>query len=361
MKNIKIIIILIISLIFLISISNSEIFGRSEQCPLISLLKIGEDCQSSSDCEYPNICKNNKCQEIVQVGDACESDEECGLFFNNIGKCISGTCDVNLKNGDDCGEGHSGTCGEGSVCKFYKCVLNKGNCTSDSQCPFNHYCEENSNTCTPVVLGNQCNRDSMCPITHICQKNECVAKYSRETATPCGGNPELCDVFNGDECDKVHKICKRNDKYGSECYVDGDCGTGVCICNNDGHKQCVGSNTTLVHDGCLQAINSFVKCMKDKRCSSVSPLTCKDCYPIWECYRYNCFASEHFDQRKSAYYKSLKCDTEVGSLVNPDAANPNYNGGSNRKTNQKRSNSNSNYLISLSLTLTLVLILLILF
>ncbi|EGC40513.1 hypothetical protein DICPUDRAFT_91029 [Dictyostelium purpureum] len=350
MKNLKILFLII----FLTSI---KLIIADESCSWPDFKKSGDECENSDDCEYPNFCKDGQCSGLLQQGDPCSSDEECGFLYNQQAVCVDSVCQINLKNGDPCGEGHPGVCIEGTICQYSRCQIEGNKCKVDSDCPFNHYCEDTSSTCTPIVTQNSCSRDSMCPMTHVCYKSQCIAKFTKEISEPCFNNGELCNVFGGEECSTMDKICKSNSRYGSSCYVDGDCGSGKCNCQ-DGKKICVGANYTLSNGNCLKMLNDFMGCTQNVTnrdlCYSLNPILCP-CFKEYECFKYECFGNEHFNPKKSSYYRSLKCVSKNSDvLINQEGANGS-NGKSSNNNKQGSSASSVTPFKSISLLLSVLL------
>eukprot|EP01132_Coremiostelium_polycephalum_P003059 gene3059-3827_t len=241
------------------------------------------------------------------------------------------------------------SCGTGTTCsEDGRCYLNNG-CNKDSDCPFGSFCDFKQ-SCTPVGdSGSQCSQHNQCSIRHLCINNKCVEKYSLEIGQPCP-HPELCNLFDGQQCDKVDKICKQNQFYGSKCYVDSECGAGKCLCGAGGEDICVGYNTSIVNSICKTQLKDFVECMKREQCSRPSPVTCSNCFRLWQCFEIGCFGVNNFDTHKSNYFKSLKCPT-TGETNNNNAhpiegENNNHNNNNNNNGEIQETENNSIKLVS---------------
>ncbi len=296
------------------------------------------ECTDNAHCDPGKICENNVCVEDAEctentnclswevcTGGECtyctwdiqcdvDSDERCtsnGLCLVNcdIAECtLDETCIYDegvqqpfcmLNPGISCdvdGQCLTGLC-DGGIC---------AECSSDDHCAAGEICEDN--TCIveePESPGSSCQDNADCLSWEACVDGECDFctednQCDQSDYEICVGPDDICLVVCRhaeercgahescvDDSYEQEKLCKLNP--GIECYVDGQCLTGLCDggicaeCSSDDHCT---DNTKLY---CSDA-NECVECISDGDCKEDKPYCargnfCVECTSNEECPR----------------------------------------------------------------------------
>lgn len=214
------------------------------------------DCTISSECEGTAFCAGrdacpSTCQPLLEAGDTCASDDECGDDL----LCIGGMCTELATEGDDCGSTTGVICAIGLSCINFtddspgECTLNaevQAGELDDTCDPTGTLCNEGL-SCVPVdgdaeewrclepVAGGETCRLALpgqCPVDHYCDAAEF---YADGTCVPLPTNGETCVLTQlicapGFACvlEGEDPVCRAVAANGEACSGDAACRSGNC-------------------------------------------------------------------------------------------------------------------------------------
>ena len=253
-------------------------------------------CQQDSDCGSSAYCDEvmGVCKEKIKPGDCCTPKvDECDQGFCTPDSQGAHRCRAYVGPGASCGgnlpAGQVNTCNPKESFCFYPdacdindvsgtCVAYVGQCTSDSECQSNSYCDINEKKCKPKIPSLAC-----CPPTGVdlCEIGTYCRTASRYAArctpyvpvgTSCGGRTRMGE---GGACDpKVSfcyypKFCVYADYPGTCIAFTGSCTSDV-DCGPD--KYC---DESLPDKKCKPRLDSGVCCrVAEESCKE--GLVCRD-------------------------------------------------------------------------------------
>eukprot|EP01133_Synstelium_polycarpum_P008943 gene8943-10487_t len=245
-----------------------------------------------------------------ELGGSCGTHKDyCATDLTTL-VCNDHKCIMEAHNGESCDKY---SCIDTSDCVAGRCVGKK--CDSDTECGLGYFCSDNLCIYANETTANSCTKDAMCPIDQVCAGSKCVKKYGGDAGSPCSTS-EQCNLFAGVYCDKNSRICKKNEYNGKSCYVDSECGAGVCTCTLDSTRVCVGTGGAFAKPGCSAAWTEIATCITANKCSRYHPLTCEPCYEKYLCYQYNCFATSAYDPTKAPL--ATKCTAIAAGTGSPN-------------------------------------------
>jgi Cys-rich repeat protein len=159
-------------------------------------------CDSDSDCNTGQVCKNRNC--FSSQSSMCRADADCVSPL----KCLEGTCQQppgGCSSDNDCPSGNvcdTGKCVTPSKKGFGEVCNNNGDCTSNACAPIGEddalyctrSCKENASDCPPGyickassaqtllchVKTNQCSKDTDCSNGTRCINNTCQSTTNPE-------------------------------------------------------------------------------------------------------------------------------------------------------------------------------------
>ncbi|HEX7481271.1 MAG TPA: hypothetical protein VF331_25945 [Polyangiales bacterium] len=204
-----------------------DAFCQMDSCPsrCANLLEAGDTCAKDEECGDKLVCKGGKCLAPSYQGEACAgtTGKQCALGFScwNGTDTLAGTCHSNAQTlvgakGAACSPG-STLCQEGLSCVFdglsaFHCmskVPSGGSCFPGlpGQCPIDEYCDNGSAGGDPRVRGKcaklpgdgaACVRDGVCAPSFVC--------------VPENQNP----------------VCRAIHNNGGSCAIGAACRSGIC-------------------------------------------------------------------------------------------------------------------------------------
>jgi len=131
--------------------------------PSLCSLQVGDACDGDNRCGLGHSCNNNVCSERVALGEACDSDYDCA----DPNTCVDLVCVVGpVQQGGSCDSNRDcGTFKDGTTCISSVCTEESGvggPCEGDhTDCRNNLLCGE-SNLCLAAEEGDVCIEDSDC-------------------------------------------------------------------------------------------------------------------------------------------------------------------------------------------------------
>ncbi|HJL19839.1 MAG TPA: hypothetical protein RMH99_29520 [Sandaracinaceae bacterium LLY-WYZ-13_1] len=173
---------------------------------------LGDQCELSSECDAPLICRLGRCRN------ECVGSRDCGLGLrcvraqDGLGVCL-------LPDESECER--TSDCPEPLVCIDQSCI---NECAEDRDCPAGGRCVEEDGARVCVELATErCVYDSSCPFPLVCTDGQCVAECR---------DAQDCEL-PGQAC-VAHPTCR-----GEPCMCRFECG-GAGDCPNPG-TVCVGA------------------------------------------------------------------------------------------------------------------------
>ena len=221
---------------------NGECVDSADMC--------GRKCPKGySKCQTTGMCVKSE-----NMGVSCPNEPQykSGCDDNNKVKCIhDGRCmsDYNkcISVNSACNEDTPYLCADG------KCVVDKSQCSYNTQCGFEEMRCPINGECVAVGNEHMCTNDIGCPI-HMpirCANGQCVKMYSECKATiSCEGDkPYLC---SDGSCVKDYRFCNVDYPCTEENMIK--CNNGYCVSKAE---QCDNEND-------LCPISSHIKCLNGK-------------------------------------------------------------------------------------------------
>ncbi|KAI2804698.1 hypothetical protein BLOT_003686 [Blomia tropicalis] len=278
-------------------------------------------CEQDQVCSLGKICENNQCI------DGCRNDANCRFEESCINKQCRNPCTL------------FGACGQNALCKplnhdrvctcipdftgdpRIQCerIIPPPECTSDSQCPQEHMCQNQR-----CIYG--CRSSFNCPSDKTCINEKCLSPCVQSGA--CGANAlctssnhvAVCNCpsgFRGDplsECKEIPPECRSDDDCGLEriclkqkcivgcrmhnnCPFDKACVNGLCqspcniggmcgvntICRAERHEAQCSCLPGYTGDPLKQCTKLTVECEEDKDCGNGYVCANHECKDINEC------------------------------------------------------------------------------
>lgn len=191
-------------------------------------LPIGGQCELTSECEAPLICRLGRCRKECLASRDCALGLRCVLAPDGVGVC-------QLPEETDCEL--SSECPESLFCASGQCV---NECADARDCPGGDYCDEMSRCATesgePCVYNSECD-----PYPLVCELEQCQVECRLDRDCPvadgyacvphaaCQG-PCMCRR----DCSLSATVCAE----GSECVdcLEADCGAVTRFCERMGRE-----------------------------------------------------------------------------------------------------------------------------
>jgi len=181
---------------------------------------LGDQCELSSECDAPLICRLGRCRN------ECVGSRDCGLGLrcvraqDGLGVCL-------LPDESECER--TSDCPEPLICNEEECI---NECAEDRDCPLGARCVEQDGSRACIELAEErCVYDSSCPFPLICADGQCVTECRDDGDCPfpeqsclahptCQGEPCMCRY----PCDAVSDCPNA----GTVCLGAGADGGGYC-------------------------------------------------------------------------------------------------------------------------------------
>ncbi len=179
-------------------------------CTEAPKLSLGGQCELTSECEAPLVCRLERCRK------ECESSRDCAVGLRCL-RAQDGLGVCQLPEETRCER--NSQCPETLVCRMTQCV---NECGDDRDCPLGATCGEDSEGGMVCVEAAQalCIYDSDCDYPLVCNRTtqacqiECVVDEDCEAGRTCvphaGCNDEPC-------------MCRRSCDDGAPCAAGMDC------------------------------------------------------------------------------------------------------------------------------------------
>jgi Cys-rich repeat protein len=169
-------------------------------------------------------------------------------------------------------------------------------CTSDLDCPVQHACDPDTNTCYFFCLEHtDCPPGQAC-IDNSCEEVDCITDAECLAGSVCVDNtcvPIPCvddgDCPQGSECNQDLGVCQLEKLPGTDCLVTNDCddstgcASGYCLrCQGLGEDNCNGcasnADCGAGFPHCNVELNACLRCLTSDHCSGT-----QICHPYGEC------------------------------------------------------------------------------
>ena len=166
-------------------------------CAAPSPLAIGDQCELTSECDAPLVCRLGACRKECSTSRDCAAGLDCVLDQNKLGACQlphEARCSLNSE------------CPAPLVCTMGRCT---NACTTSRDCPPGATCTGTPLTCvdpdrTPCIYNSDCDGVKICAPDQRCRP-ECEVDADCRYGTHCipfpvddGGTVNFCAPFSID-------------------------------------------------------------------------------------------------------------------------------------------------------------------